>query len=298
MLNLMVFLLILVQITSGQNKFIPPDPYSQSDGITHWSRYQVSSPGFLGPNALPVPVIHKAQTPEQFFWSGQYEYYFATGEETHDFLTRLVIPVAKGRIGLEFRYVPIEFYSMDQIVSRKRRTRDGDAVSGSSFGDVYFGTNVQLLKKHTFLPDIMFSMSCRTASGTGREDARHTDTPGYYLDLSAGDTYGRNKGFFQHVRWYAEVGFYSWQTYLDNYPQNDALLYGFGIDVDFSDFFINQSICGYTGYMDNGDSPLVYRSELGIKIGSSAVVLGYEKGLRDFPFSSIRAGFQIAGFTD
>jgi hypothetical protein len=113
-----------------------------------------------------------------------------------------------------------------------------------------------------------------------------------------GDSYGKDRGFFHHVRWYAELGFYSWQTYIDNYPQNDALLFGAGIDFEFRDFFVNQTLGGYTGYMDNGDAPVVYRIDLGIKMGTAALILGYEKGIRDFPFQSIRAGFQICGLTE
>jgi hypothetical protein len=294
---LLLILFFLPYVLEGQNKYIPPDPYANWDGVTHWSRYQIFSPGHLGPNALPVPVLHKAQVPERVFWSGQYEYYYGQGDETHDFATRFVVPVAKGRIGLEFKYVPVEYFKMDSSVSRSRRTLSGEAESGNAFGDVYFGTQVQLMRNHRYLPDLVVSMACRTASGTGRENSRTTDTPGYYFDVSLGDSYGADKGFFQHVRWYAEIGFYVWQTNLDNYPQNDALLFGGGIDLDFRDFFLNQSIGGYEGYMNNGDKPLVYRVDLGIKMGEAALVFGYENGLRDFPFQSIRAGFQISGFT-
>jgi hypothetical protein len=295
----LLFLMILLFpfALSGQNKFIPPDPYTQWDGLTHWSRYQISAPAYLGPNALPVPIIHKARIPEKFYWLGQYEYFFGPGDQTHDFLTHFIAPIANGRVGLEFKYVPVELFSTDQIVSKTRRTMTGEATDGKSFGDIYFGTIIQLLKDKGAWPDLTFAMSCRTASGTGRENSRHTDGPGYYLDASAGDTYGKDVGFFRHLRWYVEIGFYCWQTNLDNYPQNDALLYGGGIDFDFKDFFINQSLCGYTGYMNNGDQPIVYRADIGIKIGNASLVAGYEKGLQDFPFQSIRAGFVINGFT-
>lgn len=297
-IKLILSILFLPMSLSGQNKYFPPDPYTQWDGVTHWSKYQITSPGFLGPNALPVPVIHKALIPEKFNWTGLYEYYYGSGDETHDFNVHMIVPLAKGRIGLEFKYVPIEFFSMDSLVSRTRRTMSGGPVDGKAFGDVYFGTVIQLMKNHSYLPDLSVAMTCRTASGTDREDARHTDAPGYYLDASIGDSYGKNKGFFRHVRWYAEIGFYCWQTYLDNYPQNDALLFGCGIDFDFDYFFVNQTMCGYSGYMKNGDQPLMYRVDLGIKMGSAALVFGYEKGFRDYPFQSVRAGFQITGLTD
>jgi hypothetical protein len=282
----------------GQNKYIPPDPYTQWDGVTHWSRYLITSPRYLGPNALPVPMIHKASVPREIYWTGQYEHYFGGGDVTNDFMTHLIVPVARGRVGLEFHYVPVEFFRMDSVVSRLRRTESGKAVNGQSYGDVYFGTMVQIIRDHAYLPDLTLAMSCRTASGTNRANARYTDTPGYYLDASVGDSYGNDLGFFRHVRWYAEIGFYSWQTYLDNYPQNDALLFGAGLDLDFEYFYLNQSINGYSGYMDNGDQPLVYRLDVGIKIGKAAVNLGFEKGLRDFPFQSYRAGFVITGLTE
>jgi hypothetical protein len=50
--------------------------------------------------------------------------------------------------------------------------------------------------------------------------------------------------------------------------------------------------------MNNGDQPIVYRIDMGIKIGTSAMVFGYENGLRDYPFQSIRAGFQITGLNN
>lgn len=295
----LVLIILLIPIgLSGQNKYIPPDPYTQWDGFTPWTKYQISSPGFFGPNALPVPLIHKAMIPEKFCWTGQYEYYYGPGDETHDFRTHMIVPIAKGRIGLEFKYVPVEFFGMDSVVSRTRRTISGKSVNGTAFGDLYFGTIVQLIKNHPFLPDISVSMACRTASGTAREYARYTDTPGYYFDASFGDSYGKDSGFFRHVRWYTEIGFYSWQTYLDNYPQDDALLFGGGIDFDFKDFFVNQTLSGYSGYMNNGDRPVVYRIDFGIKMGNAALVFGYEKGFRDYPFQSIKAGFQITGLTD
>ncbi len=294
--HLIIFglLLGLIPIRLGaQNKYIPPDPYTQSDGITHWSKYQITSSGFFGPNALPVPLLHKGMIPTKFSWLGQYEYYAGKGDKTHDFNMQFIIPVAKGRIGLEFKYVPVELFSMDSAASRLRRTRSGESVEGQAFGDIYFGTLISLVRDHAFLPDLSVAMSCRTASGTGRENSRYTDGPGYYLDASVGDSYDRNKGFFRHARWYAEIGFYCWQTNLDNYPQNDALLYGCGIDLDFNHFFVNQSLRGYSGYMKNGDQPMVYRVDAGIKIGDAAFVAGYEKGLTDYPFESFRAGFQI-----
>ncbi len=278
----------------GQNKFIPPDPFTDWDGKTHKSRYLITSAGYMGPNALPVPYLHKGFVPVNLSWNGRYEYIIGKGNQTQDFYTDFVIPIGN-RVGLELSYTPIEFFSMDDATSRRWRTFDGLPANGQSLGDIYFGTMFQLVRDHRVIPDVTFSMACRTASGTGREFARHTDTPGYHLDLSLGDSYGKREGFFQYLRWYAETGFLVWQTYLDDYPQNDAWLYGFGLDLEFRDFYLHQSFRGYTGYMKNGDTPQVYLAELGIRIGSAAMVFGFQQGLRDYPFQSFRAGISLNG---
>ena len=296
-----LFLLILLGLAAslfGQNKYIPDNPYTQWDGVTHRSRYMILSPAYLGPNALPVPDLHQGRIPDRVNWTGLVEFYLGEGDLTYDAMTHFVIPLADSRVGLEFKYVPFEYYRMDSTVSRMRRTASGKAVDGYALGDIYFGTMVQLLKDHEVLPDMAVSMACRTASGTKREDARFTDTPGYYFDFSAGKTFYTGANWFESIRVYGEVGFYVYQTLLDNYPQNDALLYGGGIDCEIGYFFVNQSIRGYNGYMYNGDHPLVYKAEVGFKMGTAGLVIGYEKGIRDFPFDSIKVGFRLDGLID
>ena len=293
-LRLLTMLLFLSgSVALAQNKYIPPDPYTHWDGVSHWSEYMVLSPAYMGPNALPVPYVRDGLVPSSFNWSGLYEYAYGQGDLTHDFTTNLLLPLAGGRVGLELIYTPVEFFSMDSTVSRQRRTFSGEAAENFSLGDVYFGTIVQLIREHRFLPDLTFSMACKTASGTGREYSRHTDTPGYYLDLAAGRSFGTGRRYLEHVRVYGMAGFYVWQTYLDNYPQNDALLYGLGVNFVFRDFSLEQSLRGYSGYMANGDHPLVYRAELGIRSGDARFVIGYERGLRDYPFQGIRTGIVI-----
>ncbi|MFH0761707.1 MAG: hypothetical protein V2A67_09425 [Bacteroidota bacterium] len=286
--------MILIPVSlCGQNKFVPPDPYTSWDGISHKSKYLITSPAFMGPNSLPVPWVHNARIPEHISMNGGFEYFKGTGNSTQDFFSQLVIPIADQRVALEFTYTPIEFYRMDSATSRLWRTYSGSPVTDESMGDFCFGTVIRIVRDHSWLPDLTVSMNFRTPSGTGRENARHTNTPGYYFDAAIGDEYATGYSFFRSVRWYAEGGFLVWQTYLDNYPQDDAILFGAGLNLDFRSFFINQTFRGYAGYMNNGDRPLVYRADLGIKVGTAAFMIGYEKGLKDYPFESIRCGFRI-----
>ncbi|MCD6347167.1 MAG: hypothetical protein J7L96_07090, partial [Bacteroidales bacterium] len=298
--GLLLLTCLSVLTANGQisnDKYVPPDPYGITGSKQHFSKYLIVSPAYFGPNAIPVPRLFDGETSQKMQFDMEYEYYFGDGTQTHDVYTEIHVPVADGKVSLDFMYVPYEFYSVDSLTSREWRSLSGNALNGSSFGDVYFGTHVQLVRDHVWIPDLSFGMSCRTASGTNLEDVRHTDTPGYYLDLSMGKTYYFGESS-SGIRWYALVGFYVWQTYLDHYPQDDALLYGGGVQLIFRDFFWENSLRGYSGYMSNGDQPLVYRTELGIREGAAALVLGYEKGIRDYPFDCIRLGIRINGINE
>lgn len=297
-----IYIILILFLVPGyavtQNQYTPPDPYTMNGSGQHFTKYMIINPAFLGPNGLPVPYIHEGRNPVKFDLEMKYEYYFQDREQTHDALIRMAIPVSEGKVALEFKYVPFEFYEVDESLSRERRTESGEYLFGSSFGDLYFGTSVQLARDHTWLPDILISMSCKTASGTRVEDARHTDAPAYYFDLSAGKSYSFGKEDSKYFRWYLSGGFYAWQTYLDDFPQNDALFYGFGAKLDLKAIYINTSLRGLSGYMFNGDQPVVHYTEIGAREGRTAFTIGYEWGIIDYPFNCLRIGFKIEGLAE
>lgn len=293
-----ILALLPLGLVFAQNKYIPPDPYSITTNKQHFSRYLIVSPGFLGPNALPVPRLENGAVKEKLWISLEFENYTNPREKTRDLYAEIHIPIAHGKASLDLSYVPFEFYQLDSTLSRERRTASGKGLEGSANGDVYFGSHVQLLRNHSFLPDFEFGMVCRTASGTKTEDARYTNAPGYYLDLAAGKQYNIGLSSGVSLRWFALIGFYVWQTFLDDYPQNDALLYGGGIALKAGRVGLMSSLRGYNGYMQNGDHPVVWRNELSIHEGAASLVLGYENGLRDYPFNCFRAGFRIMGLNE
>ncbi|MCK5821001.1 MAG: hypothetical protein KAH17_03900 [Bacteroidales bacterium] len=276
LLSYISFFLFPVMLCA-QSKYVPPSPYGILENRQHFSKYLIVSPGYFGPNALPVPRLTDGRVKEKLWIDLEYEQYSGTNELTYDVFTDIHIPIANGKVSLEFYYVPYEFYSVDYELSRERRSQSGEALNGSAQGDVYFGTHVQLIRGHRWIPDFAFGMTGRTASGTKAEDVRYTNA---------------------QIRWFALVGFYVWQTYLDDYPQNDALLYGAGVELKYGRISLLNSIRGYNGYMHNGDHPLIYRSEVGLSEGAASLILGYEYGIRDYPFSCFRAGFRINGLSD
>lgn len=256
------------------------------DGFSPWERYMIMSPGFMGPNALPVPPFHKGLIKQEYQWESSFDYYFAKGDQTFDYFTRFYVPLGDGRVAVESYYVPAEYFIMSPEVRDMRRARTTSG-RGWAAGDIYLSTLIQVTKDHPKLPDIVLNLSMRTASGVRLKDARFTDTPGYYFDVSASKTYKRG---LWTIRPHALGGFYVWQTYDPKYRQNDAIQFGGGVDLIRKGFSIKQSVGGYWGYVGNGDFPIVYSAEFEQSLKKIKLLFRYQYGIRDFPFTGLRIG--------
>ena len=258
------------------------------DGCTSWSRYLIVSPSYMGPNALPVPEVHKGKPSGTLTLEAGAEGHYSKGDRTGNLFAGFYTPLFSPRAGLGLRYVPLELYSTDTLTRDLRRSREYDA-RGISFGDLYAGTFIHLVREDGRIPDIMLSLHLKTASGTRFEAARHTDAPGYYVDLSAGKSIRREGRLINLTRVYGMIGFYAFQTNLEKYMQNDAVLYGAGIELTAGRWQIDHQLGGYAGYLDNGDRPLVYRLDLRWDTPSAAdLKIRFQHGLNDFPYTSLR----------
>ena len=173
--------------------------------------------------------------------------------------------------------------------SRRIRTQDGRGFAG---GDIQFGTLFQILTEENHPIDLLLSANVRTASGTKLRDARFSDTPGYYFDLSMGKTHFPNKERkLKQYRLYSMFGLYVYQTYLDNHRQNDAFLYGVGITLDYELISLQQQIGGYIGYLNNGDRPVVLRTALTTRFAKNVnYSIRFQQGFKDFKYSSLMVG--------
>ena len=259
------------------------------DGVSPWRSYLTLSPKFMGPNALPVPDVKNGLIEQSTRLQVAGEGHFGDGDDTQNLYLEGHVPLFSDRVGLHLRYVPLEHYKMTPATRDERAARDFDG-EGYASGDVYIGTHIQLLRDHARLPDLLLTINLKTASGNKLSAARFTDTPGYYFDLSAGKTYPTGQTL-QSVRPHLMVGFYVWQTFMDNYYQNDAVLYGLGADLNFSTLTLTPALGGYYGYLGIGDRPLVARLSLVTRSGGSwNWRLRFEQGITDFPYSSVRLG--------
>jgi hypothetical protein len=258
------------------------------DGVTSWTNYMIVSPAYMGPNALPVPEIHKGRMPGTRFLELGFDGHYSKGDQTGNLYSELFLPLFSRRAGLGISYIPVEFYKTDTLTRDLRRSREYDP-RGISKGDVYFSTYIHLVKEKGHIPDVLITLNLKTASGTKFYGARHTDGPGYWFDLSAGKTLIKGEGIVKSLRTYLLAGFYVYQTNLENHQQNDAFQYGAGMDLDFGKFRMEHQLGGYAGYLGNGDKPVVYRLNLTMLTGSKFQMnFRFQHGLKDFPYSSLR----------
>ena len=287
--------LLSVQYLSGfsQNDYTWWDNKNNWIRGTHWHEYINISPGFMGPNALPVPTIQNGVLSKKSTFKFAVEKHSSKGDETENVYTELYLPLYSDKVGFSIYGVPAEHYKMDTLTRDIRSSRDYDG-EGYAFGDVYFSTYIQLLEEHAKLPDILLTVNVKTASGGGLDAARFTDAPAYFFDLSFGKTYDLNGAIIQSIRPHAMFGFFAWQTYEDNRRQNDAPVWGFGVDLHSKKLAFINSFGGYDGYLATGDKSFVYRSTLKSKLESVVnYELRFQQGFYDFEYTSFRIGCSL-----
>ncbi|HKK63353.1 MAG TPA: hypothetical protein VJ951_12385 [Bacteroidales bacterium] len=267
------------------------------DGKTHWTQYMTMSPGFLGPNALPVPEFYPASIPSTHNLNIGLEGHYSKGDKTLNSLMDYVFPAFSERASIQVLYRTIEIYNTDTVTRDLRASRDYN-TTGTSMGDVYVSTYIQLIKDHEKLPDIMLSANIKTASGTNLEAARNTDTPGYWFDVTMGKYIHITKQ--SKLKIYAKGGFYAYQKFKYNEYQNDACLYGIGFLANIKNLKLEQQLTGYHGYFNNGDRPMVYRIKINGPLSNRLTYkIMFQQGFNDFNYSSLRfaIGYQLKTIT-
>lgn len=262
------------------------------DGVTNWRDYIITSPGLMGPNALPVPPVKDGRLPMGWFAEVAVAHHFREGDPTLNLWGDVYLPLGE-KAGLRAWMVPLERYRMDTLIRDARRARDFDG-RGWATGDLNIGTYVQLLENSTQGLDLLLTINLRTASGNELGAARFTDAPGYFFDLSAGKSF--NWGKDATLRPHATLGFYVWQTNEEEYRQNDAILYALGIQWERSDWRLELSLSGYSGYIGLNDRPAVVELNwMGSGEKQSGWSIGIRRGINDFPYTSFRLGYVLAG---
>ena len=254
-------------------------------GKPGWRNFMRITPGYLGPNALPVPEVKKGVVPLGTNLEIGFDYHFMEGDPTQDIFARYYHSFAEGKIAIELYGVIAEHYNMSDFIRDERISRDFDG-KGFANGDLYFSTLVQLVKGRKF-PDTMVRLAGKTAAGNQLEGARNTDSPGYFFDFSFSKSYaGRNEN--HSFLPYASFGFYSWQTNDEANLQNDAIMYGLGAEIKCMHWTISNSLSGYSGYKHERDKQMIYTFDLNRQFKNKTFRIQYLHGLRDWTYRTVK----------
>ena len=264
---------------NNQHGWEPGDP--------GWRNWMKITPGYLGPNALPVPQVKKGFIEDSSEVEVSFSNHFHSGDPTQDISGRLFIPFSNNKIAVEIYGVAIERFAFSETIRDERVARDKDG-EGFAIGDFYFSTLVQLSKNRKF-PNTLFRFTARTASGKQLEAARYSDSPGYFLDVSFSKQWGTsNNGL---LRPFGAVGFYSWQTNDELNLQNDALMYALGTDFEKNTWLVSASWSGYSGYKNKRDRPMQLNFDVQKNIDRKTLRIQYINSLREWGYKTLRFSF-------
>ncbi|MBL7745695.1 MAG: hypothetical protein JNN00_19645 [Chitinophagaceae bacterium] len=258
------------------------------DGVTHWTRYLITQPAYLGPNALPVPRTGNGSPDSTAYIGITGNFHFSKGDNTQNLVVYANYPLVKNVISFDAMWVPYEHFTMSHVTKTERHVFYLKYYDRHAAGDIHLNTNIRLLKKWEEHIHLALRIGYRFPAGGGLGTARYTDGPGYYFDISYGKPL-KNPS----LKWIGMAGFYTWQMISDKHRQNDAFLFGNGLEWNKNSLRIQTYIAGYLGYLENsGDKPIVFRTTLEKRLKRSSLLLGFQQGLHDFKYSSGEVGIK------
>jgi hypothetical protein len=273
--------------SSGEDYSWWNELHGWEEGDEGWRDWMKITPGYMGPNALPVPEVKRGFINSKTEIEVTASTHFMKGDPTQDISGRLFVPFAQSKIAVEMYGVIAEHFAFSEEIRNERFARIEDG-KGFAVGDFYFSTLIQLSRDRKF-PNTLLRMAAKTASGNQLEGARNTDSPGYFFDLSFSKEIAKaENGLF---RPFGLAGFYSWQTNDELNLQNDAFLYALGADYERNSLVVSASLSGYSGYKNERDKPVQMNFELRKDFNGKAFRIQYNHGLRDWKYKTLRFSF-------
>jgi hypothetical protein len=256
-------------------------------GDPGWRNWMIISPGYFGPNALPVPHVQKGKLVKKTEFELMFSNHFHKGDPTQDISGFMYIPFAENKIAVEMYGVAFERFAFSEDIRNERFARIKDG-KGTAIGDFYFSTLIQVIKDKKF-PNTLFRFGTKTASGNQLEGARYIDSPAYFLDLSFSKTVGNTET--GAIKPFGMIGFYTWQTNDELNLQNDALLYGLGADYLKNNWLFSASWSGYSGEKNQRDRPMQLHFDVRKDFAKNAIRVQYQYGLQDWKYKTIRFSY-------
>lgn len=281
-----LFIICLISISASAQTFTRWAQVVGWDGVSHWSKYMISMPAYQGPNSLPVPRITNGSIDSNFTLGASGQLHFSDGDHTQNINIYANYCLVKDKVSFDLTWVPYERYTMNTAVKEKRHVFSQFYYDQEAAGEIHLNTNIQLLNKWRKNIDLALRIGYRFPCGSGFGAARYTDGPGYYFDVSAGKRIGHSP-----LKWIGMLGFYTWQIESDEHNQDDAFLFGTGLEWNKKSLKLQGYLAGYLGYLEkSGDKPIVFRLQAEKKINRFIYLVSFQRGLHDFDFTSVEAG--------
>ena len=253
----------------------------------------ILSPGRMGPKALPPRPVGDVFFPEGTEISLSFEAGYAHDKEL-SLNPRLsfLIPWWSPFCAFTFSSELFEHYWTSEQLRKERGALE---KKGLAKGDIRFGSRFLLftLKEKSF--HLYLDLETKTTTGKQRENARHTNSPQYEIDLSFKQR-ELKKHFLPHFFLFPEsisgyLGFTAWQSGLAQ--QNDAFSWGLAFDYGKDEILnLRLEAKGYHGWQKNGDNPVLLSARFEKKLSSWGVFSEYQYGLQDFIAHSFSLGLK------
>jgi hypothetical protein len=260
------------------------------DGFTPWERYIKFTPGYMGPNALPVPSIGNGTIDSVNSIGLGAQFHFSKEDKTQNFTLYANYCLVKNKISFDLYWVPVEHYTMTHRLKEERFVFADNYYDKYAIGDIHLATNIQLFNKRNGWSSAL-RIGYRFPSSNGLGSARFTDAPGYWLDISFGKTFRNNPS----LKWITTLGGYFWQAdNIDRHRQDDALLVGTGLEWNKKRFRLQGYVGGYFGYFEQKrDDPMVARINAEKTVGRKILFVKLQQGLNDFKYGSGEVGMRV-----
>jgi hypothetical protein len=260
------------------------------DGVSHWSTYQIVSPKYFGPNALSVPMINNGSVDSVVSLGLTGNFHFSDGDNTQNVMLYGNYTTKSNTISVDAQFVPYERFQVSHAKKEERRVYYKDYYTKSTAGDVVVSTTVQLFERwrrknvHTAM-----RVGIRMPSGGALGAARYADVPAYWIDAGMSLVMKNNPAW----KWMTMLGFLVWQTNDDDLKQNDAFLFGTGVEWNYRGFRLQAYGAGFIGYKENGDKPVVARLNLEKAKKRLVYLLRLQQGLNDFDYFTVETGARL-----
>lgn len=258
------------------------------------------TPYYFGPNAFPIPdIVDKTSSKLKLEIQGNY-FNGTRGDKTWDMTLKTVIPLWSDRVNLSVWLPVMEWYRHSDTYLESCNVAppySEEVRKGHMTGDVYVTTDIQLLQERGYRPDILIRAGLKTASGGGSKIARYYDCPGYFFDAAFGKSFILSSLYSIKMRLSLASGFLCWQTAKDQ--QNDAVMFGAKIGLDWKKISISEAFSGYSGWEHMAtepshlahDLPMSFKTRLTYSINERWSLFGiYEHGLTDYPYRHFGLG--------